>query len=806
VREIRESFVRGFCRQWRVSCALLLLSILLLLVLPASAQVTTEQGTKPTVVPETPQKTQPVADITVPLITRPLTLADFAGMKPRAELHGQLARVSGFIQNAPSDGQPATQATEVFLAHTRSTFYAVFLCFDSRSTAVRRHLARRENILNDDTVTLLLDPFQDRRRGVLFQVNAIGVQADASWVEPNTPDYSYDQVWDSDGRVNGKGWMALIAIPFRSLRFPATGADWGVVLERSFPRNSEVDYWPRVAANVSGTLSQEGTLHGIEGVTGSRNVQFNPYGLAQNEHTLQTLDPNDPFFSTRALEGTAGGEAKVILKDSIVLDGTVNPDFSDVESDQPQFTVNQRYPVYFPELRPFFLENASYFATPLTLLYTRDIIRPDWGGRATGKVGETNFGLLAIDDREPGETVQISDPLYEAKANFYVGRVSRDLGKGSNIGLLFTAEEFGGGWNRVGGADFTLRANNQWTIVGQMVESSTKGSNAQSEAAVFPAGYQAGPASDVQVTRSGHAFNLFDEYQDFSTGFDSSVGFFQTSDIRSDHLHSNYQWFPKKSHVQSFGLETNQNIAFDHQHNRVFHYSTFDPFWLLSRNIVLAPIGGQNSDTVGPQDGYALPHSQNFTENFGGFVARGQPWTQLSFNLQGIRSGNVNYSPPATQTPFLMNQETVQAFVSFNPLRQLTDDNTYLLDRDHSVKDGQLVYETQTFRTKLNYQFTRALSARVIVEYDTTLANSIETSLPRTKEVQTQALLTWLPHPGTVLYLGWNNDVQNYTHSFCTPLAGDDLCNPNDPILPRGPGYLNDGRQFFFKASYLFRL
>jgi hypothetical protein len=270
-------------------------------------------------------------------------------------------------------------------------------------------------------------------------------------------------------------------------------------------------------------------------------------------------------------------------------------------------------------------------------------------------------------------------------------------------------------------------------------------------------------------------------------------------------LHATYQWYPKASKVQSFGLETNQNIAFDHANNRVYHYSTFDPFWLLPNNIVLAPIFGQNSDTVGPQNGYPLATSRNFTENYGGVVVRGQPWTQLNFNLQALRSGNVNYNPPAGQSPFLLNQETVQALISINPLRQLTDDNTYLLDRDHATKDGEFVYETQVFRTKLNYQFTRAWSARVIVEYDSTLANPAETSLARTKQVQAQALLTWLPHPGTVVYVGYNNDLQNYNHQICSPLAGTRNCNTSQPVLPRGPDYLNDGRQFFVKASYLIR-
>jgi hypothetical protein len=770
------------------------------------AQVANQQGqSKPSAVSEAPAKAQQVAAAKVPLIDQPLRLADFLGMQVRPDLSAKLGSVTGFIQATPSDGQQGTERTVVYLAHTRTTFYAVFLCFDSHPSQIRRHLARRENILNDDTVTLLLDPFQDRRRGVLFQVNAAGVQADAAWSETANPDYSYDQVWDSEGRVTGKGWMALIAIPFRSLRFRTNSSNWGVVFERNIPRNSEVDFWPRVAASVSGVLSQEGTaqIPHLEGVTASRNVQINPYALGQNEHALQTQDPNNPYFSSRSAEATAGGEVKAIVKDSIVLDGTVNPDFSDVESDQPQFTVNQRYPVYFPELRPFFLENATFFSTPIQLLYTRNIIRPDWGGRVTGKIGNTNLGVLAIDDREPGQTVPPGDPLYGQKAEFYVARVSQDLGKGSNVGLLYTDEEFGGGWNRIGSADFTWRADDHWTLLGQAAESSTRGSTSQSQTTVFPKAYGAGPAFYLEADRSGHAFNMQSVTRDYSTGFQTQVGFLQTTDYYNNQTHSNYQWFPKHSIIQSVGLEENNQIAFDHAGNRLYHYTTVDPFLLLRRNITIAPIVGQLSDTVGPQDGYPLTGNKNFTENFGGFVLRGQPWAQLNFNMQGTKNGNVNYNPPVGAIPFLMNQETVQALVSINPLRQLTDDNTYLLDRDHSVKDGALVYETQTVRTKLNYQFTRALSARVIVEYDTTLVNPINTSLARTKQVQTQALLTWLPHPGTVIYLGWNNDLQNYNHTLCARQAG--ACNPMDPMLTRGPAYLNDGRQFFVKASYLFR-
>ena len=767
------------------------------------AQVNPQQEGKPTAVPSIAPSAAAPGDVKVPLIDQPLKLSDFATMEPREDLRSRLGVVRNFIQNTPNDGKPATEQTEVWMGRTKTRLYVVFVCHDEHVRLVRTHLARRENVLKDDNVTMLIDPFLDRRHGVLFQVNPTGVQADAAWSETNGADYSYDQVWDSEARITTKGWIALISIPFLSLRFPATRSNWGVIFERNLPRNSEVDYWPRVSANVSGILSQEGSLKGIEGVTGSHNIQLNPYALAQNEHDLLTLDPNSPYFSSRAFEGTAGGEAKFVLKDAIVFDATINPDFSDVESDQPQFTVNQRYPVYFPELRPFFLENATYFSTPIQLLYTRNIIRPEFGMRITGKVGRTNLGLLAIDDREPGQTVPEGDPLYHKRAGFFVGRVTEDVGKDSSIGAIYTDEEFGGGWNRIGGIDFTWRANPKWTIFGQAVESSTKGSRPDGQAVVFPTGYAAGPASYLEVNRSAHAFNLDSTYKDFSTGFQSQVGFIQTTDFRNDQTHATYQWFPKHSEIQSFGLETNQNIAWDHQHNRVYHYSTFDPFVLLPRNIVVAPIGGQNSDTVGPQDGYPMTYNDNFTENFGGFVARGQPFSQFNFNFTGLRGGNVNYNPPTSTAPFLLNQDYVQLLLTLQPIRQLTADQTYLLDRDHDAHNNAFVYESQVLRTKLNYQFTRALSARVIVEYDSTLANPIETSLARTKQVQTQALLTWLPHPGTAIYVGWNNDLQNLDHTLCSKLGG--TCDPTEPILPHGPGYLNDGRQFFIKASYLLR-
>ena len=194
---------------------------------PAQASPTSlppsSQASKPTLTPTGPAASASAQTPSVPLVAQPLRLADFLidpeKMGPAPALAERLAHIDAFVQQRPLDGQAPSEATEVYLARTVSSLYLVFLCHDSRPARIRSHLARRENILNDDYVALTIDPFQDHRRGVRFQVNPQGVQADATWTENQSPDYSYDQVWDSEAHITRTGWAALIAIPFRSLRF-----------------------------------------------------------------------------------------------------------------------------------------------------------------------------------------------------------------------------------------------------------------------------------------------------------------------------------------------------------------------------------------------------------------------------------------------------------------------------------------------------------------------------------------------------------------------------------------------------------
>jgi hypothetical protein len=737
--------------------------------------------------------------VSVPKLDRDVTLNDFADMEANDWARGHMARAGDFTQNQPMDGKAPTERTIAWMGRTDTTFFVVFLCFDHRMDLLRGHLARRENIDAEDSVGLLLDPFQDRRRGVLFQVNPAGVQADANWVDNNGTDYSYDQVWNSSARRTQHGWIAMMAIPFRSIRSRATSPQWGVVLSRNLPRNSETDYWPRISQSISGTLSQEGSLLGMQGAS-SHNIQINPYGFAHRIKQLNDDDPLNPFFSNRNLSGTAGGDIKVVVKDSIVLDGTINPDFSQIESDQPQFRVNQRYAVYYPELRPFFLENASYFDTPITVLYTRTVNNPEFGFRATGKIQHTNIGFLTIDDRAPGQFVAPTDPLHGKRAYTTVAHVSQDVGMLSNVGVSYAQRTLAGSSSRMGGADFNWRIDHHWTLQAAAMVSSTHNLDGT---------YQAGPADRLQLTRNGHSFFFSQQYRDFSQGFHADAGFISIPAVRQSNTQLNYQWYPtgkaaKRAGLQTYGIETSNRFAWDRTGQRVFHYNQGDVFFTFARNTVIAPLVGQNSDTVRPQDYSQLARPKNFTENYVGFVFRSQPIPQLSFNLQGQHGATVNYNPVGTAIPTLLQQDTMRAYLTLQPIAPLTIDNTYLLDRDNDARTGEHAYESQTFRTKINYQFTRSFSLRTIVQYDSVARNPLLSSLERTKQVSTQVLFAWLPHPGTAIYAGYNSDLQNLDHSLCTRLSTGE-CDGNLPIKPRGTDYLNDGREMFVKASYLLR-
>src|SRR6266550_7483649 len=329
-------------------------------------------------------------NLVIPRLPHGPVLEDFLTMKPEGGAALGMTRVDHFLQREPHDGEPVTEPTEVYLGYDNKNLYAVFVCHDDPAK-IRAHETRREDFEGDDAVEIMLDTFHDRRRAYVFQVNPKGVQYDAIWTEASYAeqtngnfDASFDTLWYSRGKITPQGYVVWIAIPFRSLRFPSDqDQTWGVVLLREITRENEKAFWPRVAINQEGRLGQAGIAKGMRGISPGRNIQLIPYGLLNSFHSVDDRDPTQAHFQNRDIGGTFGLDGKMILNDSLVLDMTANPDFSQVESDEPQVTVNQRYEVFFPEKRPFFIENADYFRTPIDLFFTRRIGDPQVGSRVT---------------------------------------------------------------------------------------------------------------------------------------------------------------------------------------------------------------------------------------------------------------------------------------------------------------------------------------------------------------------------------------------------------------------------------------
>jgi hypothetical protein len=740
-----------------------------------------------------PAHARPAADnnfgtISIPRIEIAPKLEDFLEMKPSPAFEGKLASVSGLIQRIPTDGAPSTQKTVVYLGYDAKNLYAVFVAFDSEPGKIRARLSRREDIFDDDTVEIMLDTFHDHRRAYSFLVNPLGVQADALWTEGENFDFSFDTIWESQAKLTRQGYVVWIAIPFRSLRFASNDPQtWGIILNRGLPRTNEDTFWPRYSSRIQGRLNQEGAATGLSAISPGRNLQFIPYGIFRSFRELDLRDPNRPVFDQRNAYGRVGLDAKAVLKDKFVLDATINPDFSQVESDEPQVTVNQRFEVLFPEKRPFFLENSNYFTTPINLVFTRRIVDPKYGVRLTGKDGPWAVGVLMADDASAGRTIPLSDRDAGKHAYFGIGRVSYDLGSQSIIGATFTDRQFGQSYNRVGGIDGRFRLNSNWVTAFQGVVSSTLNTDGT---------YQAGPAAEVIAERQGLHFTYNLDYSGRSNGFVTQSGFDPQPDIHNIFQHFQYTFRREGSTLISWApfFDTYEN--FDHEGNHL--NSGFMPGMQveLKGQTYITLLYAKEMELLRPKDFAVLPVNHRYVRHTTELTMNTSYYRAVSLKLDVRWGTRINYDPPAGQIPFLAGRTSVNTTLTVRPSRKIRIDNTYILFRLHDRVGGVGSMNNHIIRSKLNYQFTRALSFRFIGQYNSLLAHPTFTALETAKDFNADFLITYLVRPSTAIYVGYNTNLEN----LLSPLAAD-----VDGNLLHGPRYINDGRNFFIKASYLLR-
>jgi hypothetical protein len=462
---------------------------------------------------------------------------------------------------------------------------------------------------------------------------------------------------------------------------------------------------------------------------------------------------------------------------------------------------------------------------------------------------------MASDDRAPGLAVPrfcpptspiCSDALYGDRSYFTIARVSRDIFKESTIGAVFTDWECPatGEYNRVGGLDARLRFNANWILEGQAVTSTSnlQGLNAYfsptgnrqttCEYNLFPfsagnfgnGNHYGGPADKVELRRNGLHFNYIGTYQDVSPGFVTVPGFVNRVDIRQLYHIVYYRFRPKKGWLLAWGPSFRQRVVYDHEGNRLDTY--YDPYLRIEgrgqTNIWLSPYE-ELRERLRSQDFafLGLPgiaHNQDYHEHLSEAIFQTGYFRKATVGASYAWGNGVNFSPAANALPqFLLSRSnTATASVSVRPIKPLKIENTYLFSRLRAGDStylqtlaqtpgiGKGIFNDHIVQSKWNWQFTPQLSLRLIMQYNSLLANTPGntvypyTYLPTQKQFNADVLFTYLVHPGTAVYVGYNGDLQNLNVEPATSTSPGFVTNT-------AKGYINDSRQFFVKVSYMFR-
>ena len=710
-----------------------------------------------------PEETRPT--ITIPRVSRAPKLADFLSNVPR---EAELA-VTDFRQIDPGDGNPVSHPTTAFLSYDSTNLYVAFIARDD-PRLIRARVAKRKQILTDDRVTINIDTFHDHRHAYWFDVNPYAIQLDGITTDGVGDDFSWEGLWYTEAKITEEGYVVLITIPFKTLRFPDNASQtWGVMLGRFIQRNNEFAMWPYITRRrFPQFVAQFGEMKGLENISPGRNLQLIPFGLLSGSRYLDQPAGGIPRMVSEP--GYRGGlDAKMVIKDALTLDATLNPDFSQVESDEPQVTVNQRYEVFFPELRPFFMENASYFATPQNLFFSRRIIDPEFGIRLTGKVGRWGLGVLATDDRASDRTEGLG------RATDAVVSVQRDFLNDSHLRFFGTDRELSTGFNRVASLDTRLHLPYNFFFTGQAVTTRTRPLGAPD---------YSGNGYFAQISRSSRRLQYSSAFTDRSPGFRDELGYIPRIDIREFKNKVGYRFWREKKTLVDFGPD----ITVLGNWNRLGRAQD----WEVGMGWTMEFTRLTNL-SVNRTEAFELYNGYGFRKGYNNYQVNSE-WFRWAAVSAGYTHGSgVNYYPVAGSAPFLGQTREGSLALTLRPTAKVRLDETYLYS---TLRAGAATaYTNHIARSKVNYQLTRELSFRAILDYNGVLPDAGMVTLDRTKRIGADLLMTYLLHPGTAVYIGYTDIYENLLFDPSKPPY---LQLSNSPTM-------NTGRQIFAKLTYLLR-
>jgi hypothetical protein len=468
--------------------------------------------------------------------------------------------VTVWFETRVGDNVEPQVRNRAWLAYDEKYFYAAF-AFDDSAGGVRAPLGDHDAVSSStDYGGVIIDSRNDGKSAQMFLANARGVQYDALSNDATGEDSSPDFYWDSIGRITATGWTLEIRIPFSSLRYSdAPIQTWGILLYRNYPRDRRYQFFSaRLPRDVNCFICNSSKLSGLAQLPHGNHLVIAPYAAGS-----QSASPRGGVLGNPLENGDAssefGGDLKWNPTAGMAIDATVNPDFSQIESDVAQIAANERFALFFPEKRPFFLEGVDLFSTPLQAVYTRTITSPNAGLRTTGRVGSNSYTALITQDDGGGSVIlpgpQGSDAAdQDFKSDVGIGRIRHDIGQSFISGLITGRSIHGGGSNFVFGPDFQFRPSPTNNFTGQLLWSETQTPNRPDLASEWDGRSLSDGAGLLYWSHGTPTVDWFGQYQQLGEDFRADDGFIPQVGYREGYLESGYTWRPKDAFLNRIRL------------------------------------------------------------------------------------------------------------------------------------------------------------------------------------------------------------------------------------------------------------
>jgi len=730
----------------------------------------------------------------------------------------QAAVLSGFSQFSPVDGVPAHDSTVVLVWYSPTAIHFGIRAFEAHGT-VHATLADRDKMFADDHVQILLGTFDDGRQATVFAVNPLGVQGDGTLVEQGgqragsfsaaqvareSADLNPDYVFQSKGRVTDLGYEVEVRIPFKTLRFQSRPEQrWGLHILRRVQHSGYEDSWVPAKRDAASFLAQSGHIEGLTGLRRGLVLDVNP------EVTARTVGVRAPdgTWQSATEDPEVGGNLRWGITNNLTLNGTVNPDFSQVEADAGQLSFDPRSTLFFAEKRPFFLDGSEQFRTPNNIIYTRRIVQPLGAVKLAGKVSGTDVAFLAAVDDDV-DRLSLGD-----HPRITIARVQRDVGAQSRLGLAYTDRVLGDHWNRVANADARFVFGKIYDARLQWAHSFTDERGRRWNA----------PLWDARFARNGRRFGMRYSITGIDPDFLTRSGFTSRRGITNGGISHRLTTFGARgAAVESFSTELNLLGTWKYDvftrrgdaQDKKAHLNTTTSFrggWTLVASLLVETFGYDPDlyrgvlievPVPGGLDTIPFTGTPDLT-NVDYVLDLSTPeWKRGSAGVFVVWGKDENFDE---WSPADILIGTLSG--DWRPTEKVRVNATYNMQRYNRRTDGSTVRIRRIPRLKLEYQIARPLFVRLVGEYDSQKVDALRddsrtdgallipdeqgilhrSSATSRNVFRGDFLFSYQPLPGTVVFLGYGSVME-------------------EPTAFRFEGLERGSDGLFVKASYLFRL